>query len=448
MSKVKIKNPNRIFLALFLFAVSILLLHTYIVGFTIYSDGVLYYSYLRSAVFDKDINFTNEFEHYKNVTSKVSGLPIINEDWKNYVSETMEKTGTGYYPNHHSFGNALLWAPFYICAHILTLILNFFSINLAVDGYSLLYELSAGLASIIYGFLGIFIIYKFCQKFYSKKVSFIAAVAVLLGTSIFWFVSIEPTFAHANSVFLVSLFIYRWYTKKNKTKPDWAILGLIFGLAVLVRRQNIIFLLLPCLGWLADLRLKHFLATLHTEPMHQLSERFKTFFNITREAAFFMMPIIPMYLLQVFIWKIMFNEWFWFWLMNVGVTSQFTTANNRLLPMIFSTKCGMIIMPILLISLVGLGLFTKKHKLLGTAFLTIFILQLITLSFWGYPQEPVCGYTMYLRLFINCTLFYAVGVCEITQRFKEKGKLRLWVASIVLFILFNFFNMVRFAIRR
>lgn len=428
------KSDRAILLLLFLFAVSMFLLHHYVVGFSVYSDGAVYFSYIRSAVFDRDINFTNEIEHYKNTTSKLSGLPAVQEDdaIKKIVSETMKETG--YYPNHHSFGNALLWTPFYLAAHILTLTLNFLGLNLAVDGYSLFYELSVGLGSIFYGFLGIFIIYKFCQKFYSKKISLISTVAVLLGTSIFWYVSVEPTWAHANSLFLISLFIYYWYTKKEKTKIDWALLGFILGIATLIRRQNMIFVILPGLNWLTD-----YVKVLKEKNLRNLFNRFV-------ENIFFVTPMIPMYLLQVFIWKRMFNKWYW--LMNVQTVAGFTTTNNKILLMIFSTKCGIIVMPIILISLIGLGFFTKKRKKLGTAFLTIFILQFTIMSFFveRFLSELVCHGGYIMRFFINCTPFYAIGLCEMAQRFKEKGKLKLLITILVLFVLFNFFNMARFAV--
>src|SRR5688500_3190536 len=61
------------------------------------ADSPGYFAYIRSLVFDGDLDFRNEWEHW--------GL------------KALPTTATGRMANPYPIGPALLWAPFFLVAH-------------------------------------------------------------------------------------------------------------------------------------------------------------------------------------------------------------------------------------------------------------------------------------------------------------------------------------------
>src|SRR3989338_869275 len=158
----KVSAETKILFALLAPVLAVLILHNLSTGFTIYNDGIGYYSYLRSAIIDKDLNFTNEWQFYNQSYSKFSSAPR----GANYHEE---KTPKGYIQNVYPIGSSLLWSPFFLTAHAATAVLHSLGADIEPNGYTILYETSIGLASLIYGFLAILLMYKFCRKWFGKR---------------------------------------------------------------------------------------------------------------------------------------------------------------------------------------------------------------------------------------------------------------------------------------
>ncbi|MBK8051593.1 MAG: hypothetical protein IPK16_33585 [Anaerolineales bacterium] len=100
-------------------------------GLLIGSDGIGYYMYVHSLVIDGDLDFHNEYARL--------GWP------------TPEPTPTGLLPNHFAIGAGLLWAPFFVAAHLLSLALHALGLQVSVDGYGYLYQGAIAVGSILYG---------------------------------------------------------------------------------------------------------------------------------------------------------------------------------------------------------------------------------------------------------------------------------------------------------
>ena len=101
------------------------------------TDSVYYYIYVRSLLFDGDLDFSNELEFFY-------GRPDI-----------QGTTTTGLPPNVFSVGPALLWSPCFIVAHVATLLGQSFVSELEADGYSALYQSFVYIGNSLYGLAGI-----------------------------------------------------------------------------------------------------------------------------------------------------------------------------------------------------------------------------------------------------------------------------------------------------
>ena len=206
-------------------------------GSVLSADGPGYFSYLRSVIFDADLDFRNEYEHLgyceqgTTPTGLVCDLPHIENP-----------TSTGFVGNPFSVGPALLWAPFYLAAHILSLIAQRVGFQPSLDGYGYGYESAICTATVIYVTAGCLLTYRVCRRYFSPGPSLLAVLAVYLGSSLIHYTVAAPYMSHGVSFFAVSSFLFLWHPPRSRTSREWVLLGLSAGLMTLVRPQDVLFL--------------------------------------------------------------------------------------------------------------------------------------------------------------------------------------------------------------
>ncbi|NIN66703.1 MAG: hypothetical protein GTO63_18850 [Anaerolineae bacterium] len=184
-------------------------------------DGKSYFSYLRSFVFDGDLDFRNEFTQLR--------------------KESLRTTATGLTYNGMSVGPAVLWSPFYLSSHVLSLMAHSVGVELDVDGYGLVYQSAVSVATIMYVTVGSFLTYRVCRRYFCSWVSLVGVAGVWLASSLFHYTVGAPDMAHGVSFFAVSLFIFVWHPPRSRTYTEWILLGLSAGLMTLVRWQNLLY---------------------------------------------------------------------------------------------------------------------------------------------------------------------------------------------------------------
>jgi hypothetical protein len=101
-------------------------------------DGTGYYAYVRSLFVDGDLHFANELDPVR------SPFRTTNLSY--------EITQTGYTPNPWSVGPALVWAPFWLLAHLLAGFGQRLGLAWTADGYAQPYIVLVTLASALAGF--------------------------------------------------------------------------------------------------------------------------------------------------------------------------------------------------------------------------------------------------------------------------------------------------------
>jgi hypothetical protein len=87
--------------------------------------------------------------------------------------------------NQYSVGPSLLWAPFFLTAHIFTAIYNalpFTHTPIPQDGFSLPYRYLCALGTAFYGFLGLFLMFSVARRLFDERVAFWATLGI-------WFAS-------------------------------------------------------------------------------------------------------------------------------------------------------------------------------------------------------------------------------------------------------------------
>ena len=108
------------------------------------------------------------------------------------------------------------------------------------------YQMAIGLGTLIYGFAGLLIVYRIGRDYFSAWTAAAATIFVTIGSFLVWYLAIESSYSHGNSLFTATLFLLIWSrTRDDRTLSQWAWLGLAAGVMTMVRWQNAVFLLFP-----------------------------------------------------------------------------------------------------------------------------------------------------------------------------------------------------------
>lgn len=358
------------------------------------NDPVFYYSYVRSVVIDRDLDFTNEYEHFKP---------------KSYFT-----TNAGRLSNKYSIGFPLLALPFFALTHAVILFLNLFGSGISVDGFGAPYQLSVCIASLFWGYLGIIITYRFCKRFFLDAVSFLAVTGILLASNILYYFMREPFMAHLASFFSVSLFIYSWHTTtyRRSNPADVFVIGLSAALMILVRQQNAAFLAIPVI-----------------DGVYRLAKREEgLWFLSLKHFAVFIIAFVPLIFLQMAVWKIIFGSFIKY---SYQGESFAYAMSPKVLQVLFSSKHGLISWnPVILLALIGLFLFMRRQPRVGWLLFAGFILQLYINSAW---YMWWFGNSFGHRGFIDSTLIFAVGLACLMERLRPRVPLKWQAAALAVF---------------
>ncbi len=206
------------------------------------SDEVQYFAYLRSIWFDHDVSFENEYQHF--YTSGFAA-PGFHETFLERTSETGRRINFG------TIGCALLWAPFYGVADVVTRLLNWTGRSIPADGYSQPYIAAVSYASALYGWLAVLLSARLVERIArawpalaNRGVA--AAIVVWLGTPLLFYMYVAPPMSHATSAFAVSLFVTVWISVRDRWDVRGiALLGASAALMTMVREQDAFFVAGP-----------------------------------------------------------------------------------------------------------------------------------------------------------------------------------------------------------
>lgn len=134
-------------------------------------------------------------------------------------------------------GVAILWSPFFLMAHFITLLAG-----VEANGYGDIYYFSVIIAAIVYAYIALYFIYKILIKHFSPKESLITISLLFLCTNIFYYTVIMGAgMSHAYSFTMIAIYIYfvhRYFETRNI--KHLIFFALPFAMAVLIRPTNII----------------------------------------------------------------------------------------------------------------------------------------------------------------------------------------------------------------
>jgi hypothetical protein len=328
-------------------------------GPPIRSDGVGYYAYLPSFFIYGDPTM-KEFTHVytestqHQIAPKDLGL-IANSD-------------STYYLDKYPMGVGAMMLPGFMIAHGCSAIAHIFVPGIKADGInSPFYHFFIAFGSSLYMLLGLILLKKILDKYFSQKSIYVTLILLVFGTNLFHYATYDSIFSHSYSFFLFAAFIrliQLWY---NRPQVKFAVLlGIISGMIVLVRPTNgIIFILFPLFGIRMD-ELKQFIK----ERSQLFKKYWKHILIMVLLAFIFISP-------QLLYWKYITGSWIVFSYQGEGFNFLHPQIGNVL----FSVNKGLFFWaPVLVFIVPGIFIMRKRSEL----------------NQWIFPLVVYFGGTVYL----------------------------------------------------
>lgn len=362
-------------------------------------DGYGYYSYLRSAFFDRDLDFENEMRQFDEM----------------YGAHTLESrlTPTGKTGNPFAVGWSILYAPFFVLALALSKLGNF-SDAFSLPGYNFPFQFLISFGTVFYSLFGLGFLYGALRKIFQSSSSWLASFFVLFASPLIFYIIYEPSMSHGVSFFSLS-FLFYWslkvYYEEKNDKKNAIVLGALLGISLLIRWQNLIFILIPILV-LSRKRAKisDFLA--------------------------FLIPIAAASFLQIIFFKILYGSFF-----IIPQGSGFLTFDFKIFQFLFSGYHGLFFWhPIFLFGLTGLILSYQRDKFLFYALSIPLVGQILInsgLSDW------FGGSSFGSRRMIGSLFIFAYGLAFLFDFVKNKSIYsKILVMVLIFFSGWNYFLMI------
>jgi hypothetical protein len=190
-------------------------------------DSIHYYTYLRSMLFDRDLDLANDY------------------------------TLLGWYPqtNVLPVGAPILWSPLVVLVHVGREAARLFGLG-APNGTEPIYQAAVCQATLLYGTAGLFLLMHALRKWVSPAVAFWATVLAWVGSPVRFYLSVLPGLAHGVEFFAAVLVLRAYQSLRERPDRVRALkAGAACGLVFLARSQDGLLLGLPLIElswrWLA-----------------------------------------------------------------------------------------------------------------------------------------------------------------------------------------------------
>jgi hypothetical protein len=316
-------------------------------------DAAHYYSYARSIVFDGDMRIDNDLR-----LSYATATPDFVESNFDQVKTQSDRVASPF-----AFGSSLLWLPW------LSILRGAAAIGQATGqlpdtftGYEWYFTLGLATLSMILGWLAFWFAYRLALQVSEKPAALLSTLTMLFATPLLYYMHIEALYAHATAAFITSIFIFVWWrTFRSPTSLATAVaIGALLGLAILVRWQHLVYLVLPLssiAGWWLSAA---------------AGERRARFKPAVLQALFVGLGVAAVVSLQLVHWRLLYDQWI--------TVPQGATFMDWSAPfwreVLFSTFRGLLPwMPIFFLSLAGLLIQMKKQRSFLLPLLIVLVLE-------------------------------------------------------------------------
>ena len=325
--------------------------HKFIAG-----DGLGYYSYLPATFIYHDLNY--EFKWFNKIHNDNYVYSSFPSPDQNFLVEYQGRKINKYYP-----GLSFLWLPFFAIAHIIAKLTHY-----TANGYSLPYQLSIGMASLLYLFLGLLFLKKLLLKLFQNEiVAVVIPILLFYGTYLFFYALYINSLSHVYSftgITLFCYFAYSYFNDDNRKLSNFLWATFCFLLVICIRPLNGLILF----------------AVFSFIPTGFFKRKFKLS-KITIEHVFITLLCIAILINQFYILYIQTKSFIPYTYSN----EHFYFSRSRFFEVLFSYHMGLFVyVPLALLAVFGIPYLQNKKQRFILPILFFSILFLYS-SWWYWP---------------------------------------------------------------
>jgi len=298
-------------------------------------------------------------------------LGLKNFSWVQHILEVYNPTigfyqaymgPAGDYVLKYSMGLSIFFAPFFFMGHLFSWILGF-----PTDGFSLPYQVSIAIGSVVYAITGIWILRKVLIRFFSEGVVAITMILIVLGTNYFQLTAYDGAMPHNYLFTLFALIL--WLTILWHEDQHWKyaiFLGLSIGLAILTRPTCAVIILVPLFWGIFD------------------RDSLEKKWNLIRKNAFqvgvmILLLVIPPFF-QMLYWKVHAGSFFYY---SYESGEKLRWIGTYLWQVLFSYKKGWLIYaPMMIFPVIGFYFLAEKNKPVFYSTFLFFFMNLLLVASW------------------------------------------------------------------
>ncbi len=375
-------------------------------------DGHMMFLMARSLVFDRDVSFDNDLRQF-------------GDPWR------QRTTKTGYKDIPHPIGPPLIWAPVLASAHLGAIVANTFGASIPTHGYTMFHQRIVFFTSVLFAFFSVLLGARVARRvYYNKKRGgwspIYAAIAVLFGTSLTYYATFMPSYAHSMDAFFSACFLATWALSIGE--PRWqryALLGVLLGLSALVRVPNLSFGIVVALEILVSgLRSP-------TEHRKRLIAQLVIRGGLTLTIA------LVVFSPQIIAWKLIYGDY----LVSPMGPHYVQLSHPFFLETLFASRNGWLSShPIAYLGCIGLIFFCRKAPMIGLGFVAAVLFQLwINSSVYDWWGSSAFGG----RRMCSVTLILVVGLASLAETINvflvSRVKAPRWARHLLALVILGWF---------
>lgn len=275
-----------------------------------------------------------------------------------------------------------------------------------------------GLLTALAGVLGMLLLYRLLRRHVSAGPALCGAVTAVFATPVFWYLSVQPHYQHGMAFAAVTLLLERWDATRGRLAPRrFFVLGTLGGVAMLLRTQEFVFLLVP------GSELLLLAARRRREP------------GILRRAllcgALLAAGALLAFLPQLAVWSYYFG-----FLARPTTVEPLRPLAPAIVSTLLSSRCGLLPWsPAVYLAALGLllGVFGRWRALVGPLLLLLLAdVYLVAASFMWYG-----AFGFGSRRLSDCAPIFGLGVALLCQRAAQvdrRGLRRLFEGGLALLL--------------
>lgn len=370
-----------------------ILTHFQLGGGRLSGDGLSYYVFVHSIWKDHDFDLADDYEHYGMLSRGDLAVP----------------TSTGHRRTIYSVGPALVWGPFFLVGELVGRAERLLGGDPDLSGFGSYHTNAVALGSFIYGYGALLLMFVLLRRHFSEGTSLFAVTLLLGGTFHYWYMVLQPTYAHAASTFFAALVILLWDLRRGKRGPlGFLALGLLLGVSMCVRWQNGVWLVLPGIELLSRLR---------THP-RRIGPLLACLFPLLLGTAIGALP-------QMLAWKAIYDEWVLAYPPQGPGFVRFSSP--WFLETLFTSRHGLLSWtPVFWLGFLGFVPLSRRRPGLASALgLPLLLMTWVNMGvadYWGGHSFSIRRFDSLLPVF---ALGFAAGIDVLRRLLRERPRLAL-----------------------